>query len=40
MKKKMYEKPSTKVFELKKQTLLYSSSVNATMDDTWTEEEI
>ncbi len=46
MKKKLYEKPTTKVYELKQQpTLLQSSvnsgNVNATIDDTpWTEEDI
>ena len=45
MKKKMYEKPSMQVFELKQQQQLLQSSVNsgdvnATMDDTWTEEVI
>ena len=45
MKKKMYEKPAMQVFELKQQQQLLQSSVNsgdvnATMDDTWTEEVI
>lgn len=42
MKKKMYEKPTTKVYELKQQpTLLQASAqVDATMDGTWTEETI
>lgn len=45
MKKKMYEKPTTKVYELKQQPTLLQSSVNsgdvnATMDGTWTEETI
>ena len=46
MKKKMYEKPSMQVFELKHQPQLLQSSVNsgnvnATIDDTpWTEEVI
>ena len=44
MKKKMYEKPTTKVYELKQQPQLLAGSangdVNATMDGTWTEEDI
>ena len=42
MKKKMYEKPTTKVYELKHQPQLLAGSeqVNATMNDTWTEEDI
>jgi hypothetical protein len=44
MKKKQYEKPSVEVVELKQTGMLMSSvnsgDVNATMDDTWTEEEI
>ena len=44
MKKKHYEKPSVEVVELKQTGMLMSSEnsgdVNATMDDTWTEEEI
>ena len=42
MKKKEYEKPSMKVFELKPQPTLLAGSeqVNATMNDTWTEEDI
>ena len=42
MKKKMYEKPTTKVVQLKQQpTLLQASAqVNATMNGTWEEEEI
>ena len=40
--KKQYEKPSMKVFELKQQPQLLqaSGSVSATMDGTWTEEDI
>jgi hypothetical protein len=42
--KKKYEKPSTKVFELKRQSHLLAGSaqgsVNATMNGTWEEEEI
>lgn len=44
MKKKMYEKPSTKVFELKRQSHLLAGSaqgsVNATMEDEWDEVDI
>jgi hypothetical protein len=44
MKKKMYEKPTTKVYELKQQPQLLAGSVNgdvnATMNGTWMEEEI
>jgi hypothetical protein len=40
MKKKMYEKPTTKVYELKQQPQLLQSSVTATMNGTWTEEDI
>ena len=40
MKKKMYEKPTTKVYELKQQPQLLQSSVTATMNGTWTEETI
>ena len=45
MKKKEYEKPSVEVVVLKQQPTLLAGSVNsgdvnATMDDTWTEEEI
>ena len=42
MKKKMYEKPTTKVFELKHQPQLLAGSaqVDATMNGTWEEEEI
>lgn len=40
MKKKKYEKPSIEVVELKQTGMLMTSgSVNATMDDTWTEED-
>ena len=42
--KKKYEKPSTKVYVLKhRQQLLVGSAtgdVNATMDGTWTEQDI
>ena len=40
--KKPYEKPSMKVFELKQQPQLLAGSaqVDATMDGTWTEENI
>jgi hypothetical protein len=45
MKKKEYEKPSLEVVVLKQQPTLLQSSVNsgdvnATMNDTWTEEVI
>jgi hypothetical protein len=42
MKKKMYEKPTTKVVQLKQQQPLLTGSeqVNATMNGTWEEEEI
>jgi hypothetical protein len=44
MTKKQYEKPSVEVVVLKQTGMLMSSvnsgDVNATMDDTWTEEEI
>ena len=42
MKKKMYEKPTTKVVQLKQQPQLLQASaqVNATMNGTWEEEEI
>ncbi len=44
MKKKQYEKPSVEVVVLKQTGMLMTSvnsgDVNATMDDTWTEEEI
>ena len=44
MKKKQYEKPSVEVVELKQTGMLMSSvnsgDVNATMDDTWTEQDI
>ena len=42
MKKKMYEKPSMQVVQLKQQPQLLAGSeqVNATMDGTWTEETI
>ena len=40
--KKLYEKPSMQVFELKQQPQLLAGSaqVDATMDGTWTEENI
>ena len=42
--KKKYEKPSSKVYELKQQPQLLAGSVNgdvnATMNGTWTEEDI
>ena len=41
MKKKLYEKPTTKVVKLQQQThLLAGSQVGATMDNTWDEEEL
>ena len=45
MKKKKYEKPSLEVVVMKQQPTLLQSSVNsgdvnATMNDTWTEETI
>ena len=43
MKKKIYEKPSVKVVVLKQESLLQSVSgnnVRATMNTTWTEEDI
>ncbi len=44
MKKKEYEKPSVEVVVLKQRQQLLTGSatgdVNATMDDTWTEETI
>ena len=44
MKKKQYEKPSLEVVELKQQPTLLAGSVNgdvnATMDGTWTEQDI
>ena len=44
MKKKQYEKPSVEVVVLKQTGMLMTSvnsgDVNATMNDTWTEEEI
>ena len=42
MKKKMYGKPAVQVFELKQQPQLLAGSeqVNATMNDTWTEEDV
>ena len=43
-KKNPYEKPSMQVFELKQQPQILAGSVtgdvNATMDGTWTEEDI
>ncbi len=38
--KKKYEKPSTKVYELKQKPQLLQSSVNATMNGVWEEETI
>ena len=40
--KKKYEKPAMQVFELKQQPQLLQASaqVDATMDGTWTEEDI
>ena len=45
MKKKEYERPTMQVVQLKQQPTLLQSSVNsgdvnATMDDTWTEQDI
>ena len=41
MKRKKYEKPSVEVVELKQTGMLMTSvQVNATMDDTWTEQDI
>ena len=41
MTKKKYEKPSVEVIELKQTGMLMTSgNVNATMNDTWTEEVI
>ena len=44
MKKKEYERPTTQVVQLKQQAYLLQASatgdVNATMDGTWTEEDI
>ena len=41
MKKKQYEKPSVEVVVLKHTGMLMTSgSVNVTMNDTWTEENI
>ena len=41
MKKKQYEKPSVEVVVLKQTGMLMTSgSVNVTMNDTWTEEDI
>ena len=41
MKKKKYEKPTTKVVQLKQQPqLLAGSDVSATMDDEFVEEDI
>ena len=44
MKKKQYEKPSLEVVVLNQQTALLAGSVNgdvnATMDGTWTEQDI
>ena len=42
MKKKEYERPTMQVVQLKQQPQLLAGSeqVNATMDGTWTEEDI
>ena len=41
MKKKQYEKPSLEVVVMKQTGMLMTSGqVNATMNDTWTEEDI
>ncbi len=40
MKKKLYEKPTSKVYELKQQPQLLAGSVQATMSGTWEEEDI
>ena len=40
MRKKDYERPSIEVVELKQQPQLLAGSVTATMDGTWTEEDI
>jgi hypothetical protein len=42
MKKKEYERPTTQVVQLKQQAYLLQASaqVNATMNGTWTEEDI
>ena len=41
MKKKKYEKPSVEVVVMKQTGMLMTSGqVNATMNDTWTEEDI
>lgn len=42
MKKKEYERPTMQVFELKQQPQLLAGSaqVDATMESTWTEEDI
>ncbi len=44
MKKKEYERPTMQVVQLKQQPTLLTGSatgdVNATMDDTWTEQDI
>ncbi len=44
MKKKEYERPAMQVVQLKQQQPLLTGSatgdVNATMDDTWTEQDI
>ena len=42
MKKKLYEKPTMQVVQLKQQAYLLQASgdVNATMDGTWEEETI
>ena len=40
MKRKIYEKPSAEVVKLQQKEALLQSSVNATMNGTWTEEDI
>ena len=40
MKKKLYEKPSAEVVKLQQKEALLQSSVKATMNTTWTEEDI
>lgn len=41
MKRKQYEKPSLEVVVLKQTGMLMTSGdVNATMNDTWTEEDV
>ncbi len=40
MKRKDYQKPTTKVVQLKRPQLLLTGSVGATMNDEWEEETI